>query len=617
MKPLSLSRFYLGLVFVFCIIYACVADVYMHNPRGSNDRYNENNADRTNGNRLFNTENNARGGYCWGPPLSYYAGSKLSIEWTAQHSCGENSNAKCNYVLQYMCGYNDGPEEIRIRDGTTTNTITNDDAFNTKNDDGTFLYGMHESQQYYTRCTGRNRNAGLFTSDQNVGGTTPATRTRQNAGGGRSGFECPEERDYYPYWAPTPWKDIAVLTTDSKKMCSYYEKESQNVKARQWCDGNPAITEQDCKAAGGTWTTDQPWNIKKPDCDQAPYSRDNHLGNGFGGYTNTYNWTLPTEETEKCVVGGKCVCVLRLRYNITAGETDGWGFEDGKFDDSSLNKAPPISTDPYIQVSGANLSLAVNTNEYGRTFQDRSHIFSIIPRPSGVPAKANIWNLNVRGKRGNIVQVYPSTEYDFVPQTLEVKIGDYVHFQWTGCDTNPDNEGEGTPRTDRSNLVQIKSAQANKPLTDAEFSDKTIKPLFTKAQRAVFAHSYQSDCKTLDQLLADHPNDNNGVEQDPKNCMKLNDAPAYFNGGLIQVNTEGTFYYMSTRNNNFSNRSQKGVLVVHPLLEGWQIALIVVGCFIFTSVALVGGLFLYARKFPHSTVATKFYNVLNKIRFRS
>lgn len=57
--------------------------------------------------------------------------------------------------------------------------------------------------------------AGLFTADQNLKGTLPIY-TRQNAAGTRRGFEVPEERDYFPYWGPTPWKDIAIMVSDRK-----------------------------------------------------------------------------------------------------------------------------------------------------------------------------------------------------------------------------------------------------------------------------------------------------------------------------------------------------------------------------------------------------------------
>ena len=56
---------------------------------------------------------------------------------------------------------------------------------------------------------------GLFTADQQLKGNSPIY-TRQNNAGNRRGYEVPEERDYYPYWGPSPWKDIAIMVSDGK-----------------------------------------------------------------------------------------------------------------------------------------------------------------------------------------------------------------------------------------------------------------------------------------------------------------------------------------------------------------------------------------------------------------
>ena len=43
---------------------------------------------------------------------------------------------------------------------------------------------------------------------------------------------------------------------------------------------------------------------------------------------------------------------------------------------------------------------------------------------------------------------------------------------------------------------------------------------------------------------------------------ELDDAGTYFDLGPRKVTQRGTYHYMCTRNNNFTNRSQKGKVIV-------------------------------------------------------
>ena len=77
-----------------------------------------------------------------------------------------------------------------------------------------------------------------------------------------------------------------------------------------------------------------------------------------------------------------------------------------------------------------------------------THVFRIKPWPSSIVqfGLSAIHNFNVRGRRGNIVDVYPAVEYDFVGSGLEgSKYGeiaqyDHLHIQWCGSDANPQGQ---------------------------------------------------------------------------------------------------------------------------------------------------------------------------------
>ena len=220
------------------------ADVFLHDPPGSNNRLDEDGGQRINDKRLMDTQNSAEGGYGrQAEPIVYVAGSTLSITWSYSRSSACGPDDECQFVVQYMCNdhgavpaglpshsimplFVEGP----LRDGTSHSTPDPNNPDPSR--------GLHEPTSFYIECDARARNSGLYVADQNLNGND-ARRTRQNPNGARSGLECPEERDYYPYWHPSPWKDLAIVTTNLE-LCKWSATESQNVKAKNYCD-SPAI----------------------------------------------------------------------------------------------------------------------------------------------------------------------------------------------------------------------------------------------------------------------------------------------------------------------------------------------------------------------------------------
>ncbi|CAJ1380668.1 unnamed protein product [Effrenium voratum] len=629
------------------------ADMYLNSPRGSNNKLREQSNNVQNANRLFDSQNNAASGYQIGDDckpackdgnnnydvtvegatkgtMKFYQGSELYLEWHMQHGCGVgHPNLRCQIILQYMTE----EENPTLRDGTNQDSAGGDGEDPTEEESAEVSRGYHEPMDYWQDCIARERNKGLYTADQQMDNNGGATATRQNPNGNgrrrgnqRHGLECPEERDYYPYWHPSPWHDIAILTDEPQERCAYYQTESQNVKAKGYCSQAQYNSPDACQGNGGEWKEQAPFEEPPPDCTGGIASRDNHNGNVRNGQPQYYVWRIPE------FLKGRVV--LRVRYNITTGDfglgslanpkEDGAAisgikadsfFMDSRFNDPNPGNRRrsvfagrpsvpvPLAQDPVADWLGLGetgqdtsrlLQLQVNTNQFGRTFEDRTHTFLVVERPADVPMSKRIVNYNVRGRRGNIVQVYPSVEYDFIPANLVVEQGTLLHFQWTGSDANNNNNaGNGRAGTDRSNLVQVQSRSETVPLPIEKppggfapacidfpgMASATVEsqpplsfvlkggdkafinqrpPLGTIA--VVTTPQRLKGRKLVDRFA--YLDQDTIVTCNWTNCKQLNGASAYFDGGLVEMKVAGTHHVASTRNNDFSNRSHKASITV-------------------------------------------------------
>jgi len=698
------------LVVVILMISSTLGDIYMHNPRGSNDRLKAASGNRKNANRLFDSQNNAAGGYNVGEKTASKAASaddlyemmyfqsgsdgsksKLILEWTDQHGCNTDE-LNCQVVIQMMCQPENTNDQWPIKDGFTESTS----IFTKPNSTGETLEdmearrssdaasnndrGVHESWDWYNHCYHRQRNKHLFAADERFKKSVKvfgesiesSIYTRQDTNGNRYGFECPEERDYYPYFHPDPWKDIAVLTDDVAE-CNhrYVEASFSGQTSRGLCASSDGTTREPkhfiynnqtaCEMNNFTWVqvfnylekakqfTSQiqcesassvsgishfwaiPYDsganlvaeclveLPKPDCRESIGTRANHHGSAEGSQENPrYEWDLPYFPS-----GESQRCVMRMRYNITSYDFDPWNTDwtsnqpnywDVRRHYMSLykeqskviwsnrsissterramaaelkqqllaeaeveyeNNLSPTQDDPDIIILPGfpQLQFATEPDQMGRVFQDRTHSFLLVPRPAGTQGKT-IHNLNVKGKRGNIVQAYPAIEYDFIPNSMELKSADcLVHIQWTGSNSQP-GAGEGKSNTDRSNIVQVDNNGVNYPLSNTSMSlwdgvtvywtpfngkdGMTVENLalaFGTAGHYWCLHN--STCP--DWVPGDHVAPAKITKSDLN--PTLDQAPASFSGMLLGFG-QGRHFYVSSRNNAFSNRMQRGVINV-------------------------------------------------------
>jgi len=562
-------------------------------------------------------------------PELYYAGSILPVEFTVQHGCGGNqatdpSVNNCHNVGQIACdmdvmmggsdnpsntvdmgltvslasGMNTGvPDTTGDADGDNDNTCNTDtniavaDITATMDANDAAAVGRHESEASYCECQQRSRNLGLFIADQEPADTT-SQHTRQNAGGDRSGLECAEERDYFPYWNPTIWRDIFYLTNDVST-CPMVQAESQNVAKKGKCqnanDGGltktttNAITEAECT---GTWS-EYTFNMPAPTCALAPWQHMNHLGNARTDESTpqmaAYNMTLPDWDSltspgmpVRVYEGEYAKCVFRLRYNITTDDYDPWTTD---YTSNGIDNSPVRNDDNNAAVGlSTTLNINIATDQFGRTFQDRTHVFFIRKKTEALDKPGvRIHNLGVRGKRGNIVQTYPAIEYDFSPNNLYAAPGDLIHMQWCGSNTHANgnpagdgqngSDGQGADNTDRSNILQMMSQNGAFPVPYNKMAEIGVPDLFGAG--CMGAHSGTplgaKACAVRAASSGYH------LSEDELNGSNMNETldntPAAFRGAGILVNVDAncpagqTHYIMGSRNNSFTNRGQKGKII--------------------------------------------------------
>lgn len=458
--------------------------------------------------------------------------------------------------------------------------------------------GIHESWEFYDRCPNYFELSGIKEK--------------------RSGLECLHERNHIHVDYATPWRDIVHFSDDVAKCQAEHEAKRQPKYecVEMWNNEDRKhksdyTNKDDCKANGGQWLEfyeykqilpnitrknkctgenlqwGRPMNWAdlgndvlsaeacldlgpKAECLPNFDTRHNYLGMADNGNNEVprYQWALPKYQNNQR-------CVMRIRQFIY------------NKDEPQITESNKDLKDQYHQPLYLALAQKFAHNNMV-VYEDRSHIFKLLQRPATIDDDQTLHNIVVRGKRGNIVQTYPAVEYDFVPNKLHIKNGDAVQFQWTGSNTHNNgghskgqtgDAGEGNGGTDRNNMIQNFYKKTNFPLpyekqslfqnatflwsekygehdANVDLTDDTNANALT-SYNAALAHA------TSGYYWSSQDFEDNKTKLDGR----LNRASPSFQGVVFVPGSDAKYYYVGMRNNNFSNRSQKGELIVGTVDE--------------------------------------------------
>jgi len=238
-----------------------LADTYMHQPRASNNRLNEKSANRKNGNRLFDSQNNNRGGYNVGEMGSENgfannanafatdsltfdyenqdwagdqdAGKKQfeevflekavqSVTWTAQHGCG-NAKNNCNMVFEYTCDTHPQGQKTFLQTNTADPGNTAVNAQNAQN-----ARWANEAWREYQIITGtrvqltNGANTNTPNDPNNIRQIAATFQNNNNDNEGRH-----ESEEYYVF-AKNRERNKGLFTADQKLQGNDQTKTRQN-----------------------------------------------------------------------------------------------------------------------------------------------------------------------------------------------------------------------------------------------------------------------------------------------------------------------------------------------------------------------------------------------------